>query len=52
MTDSNTLAQASSSVPDNDHHPETDTREPFVEPELVRHETLPTVTGFSGFFPP
>ncbi len=25
-----------------------ETRKPYVEPELERHDTLPEVTGFSG----
>ncbi|WP_420456083.1 hypothetical protein [Rubrivirga sp.] len=52
MTNAETPTPSDNRLPDEAPQPATETREPFVAPELVCHEPLPTVTGGSVFFPP
>lgn len=52
MTNADTLLPISdSTLPNEGCEPDTEIREPFVAPELVRHESMPAVTGGSIFFP-
>ena len=46
MTDS--TAPLAPTPPEEAPAPPSDGREPFVAPELVRHELLPEITGIDG----